>query len=212
MTLPSAHHFAITLLGIAAIFTLSACGKSETIEVDDELNQALAPAPIDPQSAAVNDILQAEARKQAAGLGQGKVVVNGAWNYTGYSTLTPRPEARLVAVDITLIDYTEAFDYDDIEIVDAALGISYGSDPYISLLNAAGKPESDPAKFGRAPGPTRLLLIYGFPKDSKIFHLVYWGKRLNFDPIALADTGWEIPYPSPSSTPSAVPDTDVKPE
>lgn len=210
MKISSALHLASALFGIAAIFTLSACGKSETIEVDDELNQALAPAPIDPQSAAVNDILQAEARKQAAGLGKGKVTVNGAWNYTGYSTLTPRPEARLVAVDVTITDYTDAFDYDDIEIVDGALGISYGSDPYLYLLDSNGKPESDPTKLARAPGPTRLLLVYGFPKDSKIFHLVYWGKKLNFDAIQPAESGWELPYPS--ATPAPTPAPATKPE
>lgn len=195
--------FAATLSGIAVLFPLAAGGEDNPDAAPKSAQQATTPSPVDPRSTVVNDVLQIEARKQAAGLGQGRVVVNGAWNYTGYSTLTPHPEARLVAVDITILNYTDAFDYDDIEIVDAVLRVSYGSDPYIALLNSAGKLEKDPEKLARAPGPTRLLLVYGFPKSSKTFHLVYWGKKLNLQPVKYAERGWEVPFPSTPAKASA---------
>ena len=205
MNHPSAHHFATVLLGIAAIFILSACGDSEPDAAAAGPQRVTPAAPINPQSAAVTDILKIKARKEAAGLGQGKVTVHGAWNYTGYSTLTPLPEARLVAVDITINNYTSDFEFNDIEIYDGALLMSYGSEPNIAVLDSSGKLESDPTKLAGAPGPTRLLLVYGFPKNSKIFNLVYWGKKLNFTPIQPADSGWEVPYPSTPPAPAPAP-------
>ncbi len=193
MRLLSCHQQLPALLtGLAACALLGACGDSSSTDS--------APAPaskaVDPESAVVNAVLEDAARKQAAGLGSGTVTVNGAWNYTGHSNLSAKPEARLVAIDVTIKDHTIEFDYDDIEIVDAALKISYGSDPDLALLNlSSGRLEADPSNRAMAPGPDRLLLIYGFPKDSKGFDLYYWGKKLNHSAIVPAETGWEIPFP-----------------
>ncbi len=148
----------------------------------------------------VDHILQARARQQAAGLGKGSIKVNSAWNYTGYSYLSPNPDAaiqaRLVAVDLTASGHTVFFDFDDIEIVDGETSVSYGSDPHAVPLNLSdGKimpPEKSPAA---APRASRWLMIYAFPKNTKQFHLYYWGQKLTFKPVDLASEGWELPYP-----------------
>ena len=208
-------HLTASLLGVTAVFCLCACGESDPVDATDELKQVTTSTPPQqghPQSEAVKNVLLAEARKQAAGLGRGRVTVHGAWNYTGYSTLTPLPQARLVAVDLTIVDHTINFDYKDIEIVDGALGMSYGSDPYIAVLDSSGKLETDPESIAGAPGPTRLLLVYGFPKSSEIFDLVYWGQKLNIDPIKPTESGWEVPYPStPAADSSSHPDLPSSP-
>lgn len=147
----------------------------------------------------LDKILQEKGRQQAQGLGSGKVVVNGAWNYEGYSYLSPDPnaaiEARLVAVDVTLSGHTGNFDIDDIEIVDGISLISYGSDPHPEFLTLDGKimPEDQLPK--APPEPSRWLLIYAFPKETPTFHLFYWGKQLTPNPVEIGDSGLELPYP-----------------
>lgn len=152
------------------------------------------------QKRMVDEIMKTRARQQAEGLGSGKVRVNGAWNYTGYSYLSPDPdaaiEARLVAVDVTISGHTPFFDIDDIEIVDGATMISYGSDPHATPLDAEGEVARELPP--EAPAAGRWLLIYAYPKDSPSFHLYYWGKKLTREPVEIADRGMELPYPSRS--------------
>jgi|GEM_PF-591608 len=152
------------------------------------------------QAVVVDRILQQQARLQAEGLGTGRVTVNGAWNYTGYSFLSPDPnaaiEARLVAVDLTVTGHTPHFDVDDIEIVDSKSFLSYGSDPHVEFLDLEGKlmpPDEGPPSPPRA---NRYLLIYAYPKDTDDFRLFYWGKQLTAAPFPIADGGWEVPYPA----------------
>lgn len=185
--------------------TFSACDKS----VDPPAPpQASTPAaPVDPQRDAMAKVLVSAAEAQAAGLGKGELIVNGAWNYTGYSTLSPLPEARLVAVDVTVVGHTANFDFDDIEIVDPQRKISYGSDPFLALLSPEGKFQADMSQMPIAPASTRLLLVYGFPKDQNRFDLVYWHKKLNRDPFVIADGGWEVPFPGKADTPPDQPET-----
>ncbi len=128
------------------------------------------------------------------------MVVNGAWNYEGYSYLSPDPnasiEARLVAVDVTISGHTVNFDIDDIEIVDGASLVSYGSDPHAEPLNTDGKLLMPDDPFPAAPEENRWLLIYAYPKASPAFRLYYWGKELSGDdPVVIAENGWELPYP-----------------
>lgn len=153
----------------------------------------------DEQDQVVDALLQARAKQQAEGLGGGKVVVNGAWNYTGFSTLSPDPsaaiEARLVAVDVTISGHTPFFDVDDVEIVDGSSMVSYGSDPHLTPLASEGKilPDSEPLP--EAPAESRWLFIYAFPKNTPTFHLYYWGKQLTSEPVEIAPAGMELPYP-----------------
>jgi len=152
------------------------------------------------QKEVMNKIIQARARQQANGLGGGSLTVNKAWNYTGYSYLSPDPnaaiEARLVAVDVTLSGHTPFFDLDDIEIVDAKTFGSFGSDPHAEFLTLDGKlmePGQVPAP---APKASRWLLIYAFPKNQDEFRLFYWGKQLTAAPEKINPEGWEVPYPA----------------
>lgn len=153
------------------------------------------------QREVLDRILQAKARQQAEGLAGGSVRVNGAWNYTGYSYLSPNPEAaieaRLVAVDVTISGHNEHFDYDDIEIVDGASMMSYGSDPHLTPLTLDGDLLPVGEFLAPAPQPSRWLLIYAYPKASPSFHLYYWGRQLTPSPVPIAESGMELPYPVP---------------
>lgn len=148
----------------------------------------------------LDKVLRDTAKQQAEGLGSGKVQVNRAWAYEGYSTLAPDPaavvEARLVAVDVTLSGHTPQFDLDDIEIVDGTNLISYGSDPQIEPLRLDGALTQPDDPIRAAPEPSRWLLIYAFPKASPSFVLYYWGKQLTPSPISFGEGGLSLPYPS----------------
>jgi hypothetical protein len=152
------------------------------------------------QQQVVDAILQAKAQQQAEGLGKGRVKVNGAWHYSGYSTLAPDPnaaiEARLVAVDITVSGHTEHFDYDDIEIVDGASLVSYGSDPHIEPLGEDGRLLPLDEAIAAAPAPSRWILIYAFPKASPHFHLFYWGRQLTPEALPFSESGLSLPPPA----------------
>ncbi|MGB3117850.1 MAG: hypothetical protein WBE58_03445 [Verrucomicrobiales bacterium] len=162
--------------------------------------------PNDPRSQVMGKELHRLAVQQANGLGQGTVKVNGAWNYIGYSFLSPDPAAtipaRLVAVDITVQGHTPAFDLDDIEIVDGGNQISYGSDPHVTFLTPEGTVLPDNQPVPVAPATTRVLLIYGFPKATPDFDLYYWGHRLTGHAVKVGESGWGLPYPP---EPKAVP-------
>lgn len=163
--------------------------------------QNLQPGEMSPEQRqqVLDKILQAKSREQAEGLGSGKVVVNGAWNYKGYSYLSPDPnagiEARMVAVDVTISGHTQNFDIDDIEIVDGRTMISYGSDPHAEYLTLDGK--LMPAEQLPNPPPlaSRWLLIYAFPKATPNFHLYYWGIQLTPEPVEIGESGLELPFP-----------------
>lgn len=194
-----------TMLLITAL-AFSACDKSADTPAPPQAaaTAAAAPsAPVDQQRHAIAKVLDNAAKAQAAGLGNGELIVNGAWDYTGYSTLSPLPEARLVAVDVTVVGHTTNFDFDDIEIVDPQRKISYGSDPFIALLTSDGKFQATMSQMPVAPTSTRLLLVYGFPKDQTRFNLVYWHKKLNLEPVSIAENGWEVPFPEKVEPPSA---------
>lgn len=151
------------------------------------------------QNQVIDEVLQVRARQQAEGLGTGRVVVNGSWPYSGYSTIAPDPsaaiEARLVAVDVTVSGHTPFFDIDDIEIVDGASLMSYGSDPHAEPLRLDGTVLPMAEEVPVAPAPSRWLLIYAFPKATPRFQLYYWGKALTPSPLAFGEKGISLPYP-----------------
>lgn len=151
------------------------------------------------QKVVVAQLLKARAQQQAEGLGGGGVKVNGAWAYRGYSYLSPNPdaaiEARLVAVDITVNGHTPHFDLDDIEIVDGANLMSYGSDPHATPLTLEGKIMPEGRAPAAPPKANRWLLIYAYPKQSPAFHLYYWGKGLTNEAVVIQPSGMELPYP-----------------
>lgn len=197
-------HLTKSLLSLSLLCTLSCSEKKQappaetppvnnsSAETGTNANQNQAPE----QSPPLNQIINAMKREQAAGLGSGSVAVNNAWAYTGYSILDAVPGARLVAVDATVTGHTPAFDFDDIEIIDGRNKMSYGSDPHITVLTPEGK---IPGKNDAAPkvgDPLRVLLIYGFPKETENFTLYYWGKNLLFKNQNIAPSGWELPFPN----------------
>lgn len=206
-----------TFATLAALLLLVACGGEAPTPADTppppapDTTQAPAPGapegpePTDPASQVMGRELHRLATRQAHGLGQGVVKVHGAWNYSGYSYLSPDPAAlipaRLVAIDLTVSGHTTDFDLDDIEIVDGGTKLSYGSDPHVTFLTPDGKtlPEDQPVPV--APAATRVLLIYGFPKSTPTFELYYWGNRLTGQPVKLAESGWGLLYPEPASAP-----------
>ncbi len=151
------------------------------------------------QRRVLDGVIQARARQQAEGLGTGRVKVNGAWPYSGYSTLSPNPEAaieaRLVAVDVTISGHTPFFDIDDIEIVDGGSLVSYGSDPHVEPLRMDGTLMAAEETIPVAPEASRWLLVYAFPKATPRFHLYYWGKELTPEPVAFGEAGLSLPYP-----------------
>ncbi len=200
--------------GLTAAFCLCACGEKapDTVETRPAEPQASAPAVSEPvsgepreltteeQNQVIDGVMQARAKQQAEGLGKGSVKVNGAWNYTGYSHLSPDPaaaiEARLIAVDVTVSGHTPFFDIDDIEVVDGITMISYGSDPHAEFLTSEGTVLAAGQLPPAAPGAVRLLLIYAFPKNTSTFHLYYWGKQLTPNPVGIGQSGMALPYPA----------------
>ncbi len=199
--------------GLTAALCLAACGEKapESTGTPPAEPQTLLPDPAVPvsgepreltteeQKQVIDGVMQARAKQQAEGLGSGSVKVNGAWHYTGYSHLSPDPgaaiEARLIAVDVTVSGHTPFFDIDDIEVVDGITMISYGSDPHPEFLTPEGSVLGDGQFPAAAPNPVRVLLIYGFPKNSSSFHLYYWGKQLTLNPVEIGKSGLALPYP-----------------
>ncbi len=201
--------------GLVAAFALSACGEKapESSAPTSPPEEATAPLPssapadgepraltAEEQRQVLDRVMQARAKQQAEGLGSGSVRVNGAWHYTGYSHLSPDPsaaiEARLVAVDVTVSGHTPFFDIDDIEVVDGVTMISYGSDPHAEFLTPDGALLGEGQLPPTAPDPVRLLLIYGFPKNTTRLHLYYWGKQLTANPVEIGASGLALPYPA----------------
>ncbi len=197
----------IRLSAIPLLFFAGACDDAKTpppAPPTQALTTELDPETLPPPAASgerqvIEELFRATAQEQAEGLGSGQVKVNGAWPYVGYSHLAPDPaaaiEARLVAVDITVTGHTPRFDFDDIEIVDGATLVSYGSDPHITPLRADGALLSDDETIPAAPAPSRWLLIFAFPKASPQFHLYYWGKALTPSPVGFGKSGIALPYP-----------------
>lgn len=208
MSFPISFRFSFSpaLFAAVAAFFLAGCERaSEEGEggAPDTANQVqagdtrqLTPAE---QRIVLDQIMQARARQQAQGLGSGKVTVNGAWNYTGYSYLSPDPdaaiEARLIAVDITVAGHTNHFDIDDIEVVEAGSYMSFGSDPHATPLNLNGELLKEGDFLAAPPKANRWLLIYGYPKNSENLRLFYWGQELTTKPIPIAESGFELPFP-----------------
>jgi len=203
----------------AAMLLAAACDRATREAEETEASPDASSVPVSPEGASLEGtpwpqlspeqqrevldrILQVKARQQAEGLAGGSVRVNGAWNYTGYSFLSPNPEAaieaRLVAVDVTVSGHNEHFDYDDIEIVDGASLMSYGSDPHLTPLTPDGRVLSEGEFLASAPYASRWLLIYAYPKASSSFHLYYWGRQLTPSPVPIAERGMELPYPAPA--------------
>ena len=206
------HFFSLSFV-LAGALLLSACSEpneAPELEVSSTLQENAEPLPpvgpdgkraltAEEQQIVVDQLMQARAKQQAEGLGSGSVEVNGAWNYTGYSYLSPDPnaaiEARLVAVDVTISGHTAEFDIDDVEIIDGVKMISYGSDPHPEYLTLDGKLMSAEQLPAAPPRASRWLLIYAFPKNSATFHLYYWGIQLTPDPLTIAERGLQLPYP-----------------
>lgn len=189
------------LAALASIFVFSSCKAPEPAAegLPGTASDVSEPTP-SAQKQVIDEIIRVRAQQQAEGLGSGKVKVNGAWNYTGYSWLAPDPaaaiEARLVAVDLSISGQTPFFDYDDIEIVDGITKLSYGSDPHIALLTESGELAPPTQVPKPAPAMNRWLLIYGFPEKTESFLLYYWGKSLTLDPLPIFPGGLELPYPA----------------
>lgn len=206
----------LSSFSLAVLLCLSACGENPPVSPDgaetetvplNEVSDAEPPVMVggrrqltpEEKKQAIDGVMQARAKQQAEGLGTGSVKVNGAWNYSGYSYLSPDPaaaiEARLVAVDVTISGHTPFFDIDDVEIVDGLTLISYGSDPHAENLKPDGTLRLGGETLEAAPGASRWLLIYAFPKNTPRFHLYYWGKQLTPKPVEVGDSGPGLPYP-----------------
>ena len=181
---------------------LVACGGESEPAAPVEISTVKPPTPAptvaQAQSLIVGQMINQAAQAQAKGLDGGRLTVNDAWTYDGYSTLTtienPPFPVRFVAVDVTVEGQNANFDYDDIEIVDGADLTSFGSDPHVTFLDRDGKVLPLTARPPAPPSPVRALLIYGFPEDSKTFTLYYWGRKL-VEAREIAKSGWALPYP-----------------
>lgn len=171
----------------------------ETEVESGEVGSAPSQPALDVGSQVVGAMINQAAMAQARGLDAGRLVVNGAWTYEGFSTLTqienPPFPVRFVAVDATVEGQTANFDYDDIEIVDGADLTSFGSDPHVTFLTPNGEVLPSSERPPAPPSSVRVLLIYGFPVDSSTFTLYYWGRKL-VEPQTIAERGWALPYPA----------------
>ena len=94
--------------GISVLLLIGCGKKSEVVESEESTPEPEPSAPVvegarnltpEEQGQVVDALLKTRAKQQAEGLGGGQVVVNGAWNYTGFSTLSPDPSAAIEARD-----------------------------------------------------------------------------------------------------------------
>ena len=123
--------FAAVVIASALLFAGCSgkpAGNRAARNLDDE--------PVPPE---ITEQMEAEARAAAAALDDAKVTAHRAYNYQGYSSQQTLDDAKLVGVDVEFAGTKEGFDLDDVEILDAGSGESFGGKPEIAFLTAKGE-------------------------------------------------------------------------
>lgn len=125
----------------------------------------------------------------------GKVL--SAWEYQGRWPVEVPADFKLVAADIELpAPEGGRFDLDDIDIFDADSGESFGSDPEIQRLTAAGELVDDRDPAVEEQGPYRGIFVWAVPRGVRRVNFGYWGEMLFREPVPLGKSDRVLPSPA----------------
>jgi hypothetical protein len=151
-------------------------------------NEAASPqrAPADQESA--SRLPFSEGNAGAAGI---RCTVQKAYRYTGTLPFEDRYADHFVAVVVELTGYSDSFDLDDIDLIDAGTNENLGSYPFIRYLRAVGTPygPADWQSWPKSPGPATLFLLYGRDAIPQRIKLGYWGSDLVDQSVEVAAEG-----------------------
>jgi hypothetical protein len=166
-----------SLMLAALLLPLAACSKREEPDLSPELR------------AAVVEI----ARQQSAAFTNGTCVIHQAYRYTGTLPF-PRDGTNVyLGLVVELSGYSEHFDLDDVDLIDADTGENLGSDPGIWLLHDQdGAADSGPKEWPAAPGPATVFLLYERERLPQRVKLGYWEAEIVKQPVAVAATGRDM--------------------
>lgn len=161
--------------------------KHEVVSAHDYLTGK--PIPLD---AIPEEILGEAARigaEQARGFDGGTIRVHRVWNYRGASYIKPFEDAKLVAIEMTIeVPRDNHLDLDDLDIIDAATGDNYGSDPQLQRVTADGaQADWDDAVFG-PESRYRFIAVWAVPKTTQAVKIGYWGQTIT-DALPIGDSG-----------------------
>lgn len=167
---------------------LRAYDPSTSIPVEEKRVEELPPE--------LQDAVRARAAQQAAGLEGARVELRRAWAHAGPASFAPGAGARLVAVDVDIqLSTGGGFDPDDIELVDADRGESFGSDPEIHRLTGDGQVADWDDPVFTDPDRIRMLLVYAAPRATTRIKLSYWGREVGGATV-IAPNGPSVPVES----------------
>ncbi|HEY8142831.1 MAG TPA: hypothetical protein VIG06_09170 [Kofleriaceae bacterium] len=144
----------------------------------------------------LQETVRAQAAQQAAGLEGARVELRRAWAHGGPASFAPGAGARLVAVDVDIqLSTGGGFDPDDLELVDADRGESFGSDPEIHRLTGDGQVADWDDPVFTDPDRIRMLLVYAAPRATTRIKLSYWGRDVGGAAV-IAPSGPNVPVES----------------
>jgi hypothetical protein len=182
----------------SVIAVIAGCSKTKEepargkiVEVRDRLTNELMPLDAVPR-----EILEESARVselQARGFAGGRLSVHKVWAYRGPSTITPLEDAKRVAIEMTLeIPKGNHFDLDDLDIIDAADGKNYGSDPQLQRVTARSEPAAWEDPVFTDASPLRFVAVWAVPKETQVLQLGYWGETIT-ERLTLGTPGPTLP-------------------
>jgi hypothetical protein len=144
----------------------------------------------------LQDAGRAPAAQQAGGLEGARVELRRAWVHGGPASFAPGVGARLVAVDLDIqLSTGGGFDPDDLELLDADRGESFGSDPEIHRLTGDGQVADWDDPVFTDPDHIRMLLLYAAPRATGRIKLSYWGRDVGGAAV-IAPRGPSVPVES----------------
>lgn len=140
----------------------------------------------------LRDVVAEVSQRQADGGDRARATLRRAWEYAPPPELDPALNARLVAIELELDIPGTGFDLDDIDIIDAATGENYGSDPLLQCLTPSGEAvDFDDPAVGADDHHVRLLAVWGVPRAVQRVKLGYWQRSISGE-IAIGATRPEL--------------------
>ena len=148
----------------------------------------------------IREALRQTSEQQSVGLTDASVRVHRAYNYDnsdGRFEVDLENEWKIIAMDAGFTNFNSGFDLDDIDIIDAATDLNYGSDPHIEGIVGDGVlADIDDPEVWLTENYVRVLLVYIVPKTCQKVRLGYWGDVLTAEPVDLDGFGPQVPKSS----------------
>jgi hypothetical protein len=167
-----------------AIVLVAACKKERPpatelpaiVEVRDRITGAL--IPLDAMPPEVLDHAAKLSAEQAVGLDNAQVAVKRAWNYQGPATIVANPGFKLVAMELRFTSIKWRFDPDDLDIIDAADGQNYGSDPQLQRVTWKGEAVGWEDPMFKPDDDLQIIAVWGVPTATQRVKVGYWGATI----------------------------------